>query len=104
MQLKSLRKIMVSLSLLIGGFSFIISAEVSKSTFLFCLKPEIEPLSIIRNDSQLLVDNQVLQSFIDDCECNLLNLTEIVFVSAEWLTTLKIPFILNTRPSTCIYM
>ena len=66
MQFKSLRKIMVSLSLLIGGLSFIISAEVSKSTFLFCLKPEIEPLSITRNDSQLLVDNQVLQSFIDD--------------------------------------
>ena len=57
---------MLSLSLLIGGFSFIISAEVSKSTFLFCLKPEIEPLSIIKNESQLLVDNQILQSFIND--------------------------------------
>ena len=66
MQFKSLRKIMVSLSLLIGGFSFIISAEVSKTTFLFCLKPEIEPLSIIKDDAQLLVDNHILQSFIDD--------------------------------------
>ena len=63
--MKSLKKIVIILSLLIGGSNIISASEFNESTFLFCLKPDVQPLSISKSDDRLLVDNSSIQNFID---------------------------------------
>ena len=38
--------------------------DVSETTFLFCLKSNIEPLSISRSNGQVVTDNDALNDFL----------------------------------------
>ena len=60
------KKTIIILSLLIGGSGFIVANNISQSTFLFALKPDINPLTISKENNILSVDNHVIQSFIDN--------------------------------------
>ena len=54
-----------SLIFLLGTFGFLFSSipEVSESTFLFCLKHNVEPLVISRTDDAFTVDNRELNDY-----------------------------------------
>jgi len=45
------------------GFLFSSAPEVSESTFLFCLKHDVQPLEIIRTDNAVSVDNRELNDY-----------------------------------------
>ena len=47
------------------SINFAVTAETSKSTFLFCLKKEISPLQIESKDGRINVDIQELNKFFD---------------------------------------
>ena len=66
MKSKSFKNMIATLSLLFGGFSVSLASEISKSTFLFCLNPDIENLAISESEESIVVNNEVIQSFIDD--------------------------------------
>jgi hypothetical protein len=66
MNIKSFKKIVIILSLLIGGSNIILASDFNRSTFLFCLKPDIQPLSISKSNNKLLVNNSSIQNFIDN--------------------------------------
>ena len=66
MNIKSFKKIVIILSLLIGGSNIILSSDFSQSTFLFCLKSDIQPLSISKSNNKLSVNNAGIQNFIDN--------------------------------------
>jgi hypothetical protein len=66
MNIKSLKKIVIILSLLVGGSNVILASDFSQSTFLFCLKSDIQPLSISKSNNKLSVDNSSIQNFIDN--------------------------------------
>ena len=65
MNIKSFKKIVIILSLLIGGSNIILSSDFNQSTFLFCLKSDMQPLSISKSNDKLLVNNSSIQNFID---------------------------------------
>ena len=52
-----LKNTVIILSLLIGGSGFVLANNMSQSTFLFALKHEIQPLTISKQNDNLLVDN-----------------------------------------------
>ena len=60
-----LRSVIITLSLLIGGSEFLFSSDKSLSTFLFALKPNVQPLEILKSRNSLSVDNISIQNFID---------------------------------------
>jgi len=60
-----LRSVIITLSLLIGGSEFLFSSDKSLSTFLFALKPNVQPLEILKSRNSLSVDNVSIQNFID---------------------------------------
>ena len=60
------KKVIITLSLLIGSSGFIFANNISQSTFLFALKHDINPLTISKEDNILSVDNHAIQSFIDN--------------------------------------
>ena len=63
---QALKKIVMILSLLVGGSNVILASDFSQSTFLFCLKSDIQPLSISKSNNKLSVDNSSIQNFIDN--------------------------------------
>ena len=62
MNIKSFKKIVIILSLLIGGSNIILSSDFNQSTFLFCLKSDIQPLAISKSNNELLVNNIGIQN------------------------------------------
>ena len=60
-----LKSVIITLSLLIGGSEFLFSSDKSLSTFLFALKPNVQPLEILKSRNSLSVDNISIQNFID---------------------------------------
>ena len=60
------KKVIITLSLLIGSSGFIFANNISQSTFLFALKHDINPLTISKEGNILSVDNHAIQSFIDN--------------------------------------
>ena len=50
-------------ALLLYG-SILYSKDVSSSTFLFCLKPEVSPLSIKKTDNSYQLNDQVLEQIL----------------------------------------
>ncbi|MDB4126085.1 S8 family serine peptidase, partial [Candidatus Marinimicrobia bacterium] len=66
MNINILKKTVIILSLLLGGSSFIFASNASQSTFLFCLKHDIEPLTISKENNILNVNNQKIQKYIED--------------------------------------
>ena len=61
----SLKKVVIILSLLIGGSGIIFATDKSQSTFLFALKHDINPLAISNFNNALTVDNSSIKNFID---------------------------------------
>jgi hypothetical protein len=53
-----------------GGSNIILSSDFSESTFLFCLKHDIQPLTISKVSNKLLVDNSGIQDLIDNHDIN----------------------------------
>ena len=56
-----LRSLMLSLGTL--GFLFSANPEISQSTFLFCLKSDVEPLVVSRSGNSFSVDNRELNNY-----------------------------------------
>ena len=63
-----LKSVIITLSLLIGGSEFLFSSDKSLSTFLFALKPNVQPLEISKTRNSLSVDNISIQNFINTHE------------------------------------
>ena len=61
-----LKKTVIILSLLIGGSDFLLSNDKSQTTFLFALNSSVSPLNISKDNNILSVDNNNIQSFIDN--------------------------------------
>ena len=62
---KFLNKLLVLAILILSSLTILMGSESRQSTFLFCLKPDIQPLSISKSNDRLLVDNSSIQNFID---------------------------------------
>ena len=60
-----LKNTIITLSLLFGGSEFLLSNNQSESTFLFALNHSVNPLNIEKSRDFLIVDNTVIQEFIN---------------------------------------
>lgn len=59
------KRAFLTLYILISGITYATEVRTSESTFLFCLKKEIQPLQISRTNNEVTVNNAELNKFFD---------------------------------------